>query len=142
MAADVIANARAYWEKIRGDRSMPTRASLDPIDIPPLLPFVMLVDVLRNPLDFRFRLIGTEVSLIISGNYRGVRFSDLPHMAPGNKVWSEYEEVVTTRKPLFSAVDYVGSNRYVRGIQHCLMPFSADGETVDLIFVAVEIHRR
>jgi hypothetical protein len=142
LAPDIISKAMAYWDRIRGVRAIPRRNDLDPVDIPKLLPFIMLVDVLDGPPDFKFRLIGTEIDAIISDDYLGRRFSAIPHMTSGNKVWAEYETVVRGRQPLTGAVDYVGADRYVRGIRHCLMPLSADGETVDMVFVAVEIDRR
>ena len=121
---------------------MPGRRELDPVDIPQLLAHVMLVDVVAEPLDFTFRLIGSEIDAIISRGSVGRRFSTIPHMAPGNKVWAEYETVVRTREPLTGAVDYVGADRQVSGVRHCLMPLSADGLRVTTVFVAVEIERR
>ncbi len=141
MASAIIIDALRYWERIRGNRAMPARSDLDPLDIPKLLAHVMLVDVLREPLDFRFRLIGTEVQYIISRNYQGVRFSELPHMTRGNQVWSDYEGVVVTRAPATASVSYVGADQYIRAIRHCLMPLSTDGEHVNMIFAAVEIER-
>ncbi len=142
MPRDVIEKAMAYWECIRAEVPMPRRGNLDPVDIPKLLPFVMLVDVFARPLDFRFRLIGTEIDAIIADNYRGRRFSTIPHMANGNGIWAQYEAVVRTRRPLIAAVNYVGADRYVRAISHCLMPLSEDRKTVNMIFVVVEIARR
>src|SRR5437764_15141316 len=49
----------AYWRDKAGERSLPARADLDPIEIPLLLPHVMLVDVLPSG-RYRYRLIGTE----------------------------------------------------------------------------------
>jgi hypothetical protein len=142
LAPDIISKAMDYWERIRGAHAMPRRSDLDPVDIPKLLPFVMLVDVLDGPRDFRFRLIGTGIEAIISDDYAGRRFSAIPHMTSRNKVWADYETVVNRRQSLTGAVDYVGADRYVRGIRHCLMPLSTDRKTVDMIFVAVEIDRR
>jgi len=77
----------AYWQRIRGGRLMPSRADLDPLHIPQLLPHVMLIDVLREPLDFRFRLLGSMIDRIVARDYRGLRFSEVPHMAKGNPLW-------------------------------------------------------
>lgn len=142
MPRDVIEKALDYWERIRAGHPMPRRGDLDPVDIPKLLPFVMLVDVFARPLDFKFRLIGTEIDAIIADNYQGRRFSTLPHMTIGNRIWGDYEAVIRTRRPLTAAVSYVGADRYVRGVRHCLMPLSEDRETVNMVFVAVEIERR
>jgi hypothetical protein len=142
MANDIIAQARSYWERIRGSRNMPRRGDLDPLDIPRLLPFVMLVDVLTEPLDFRFRLIGSAIQEIIARNYLGRCFSALPHMARGNLIWAEYEAVASQQRPVAAILDYVGSDRYVQGVRHGLMPLSNDGRAVNMIFAAVEIDRR
>jgi hypothetical protein len=143
MAGDVVNNALAYWDRIRGERNMPARSDIDPTDMPKLLPNVMLVDVLREPdLDFAFRLIGTGVHAIVSSNYRGKRFSTIPHMASGNRVWTEYAAVAEGGRPFTGPVDYVDADHYVRGIRHCLMPLSPDGDRVNMIFAAVEIDRR
>ena len=142
MTQEIISEAMAYWRRLGGARPMPSRRDLDPVDIPRLLPFVMLIDVLSDPLDFKFRLIGTEVSAIIARNLQGRRFSTIPHMAAGNRVWTEYEAVVNRREPLAASGGYVGSDDRVRAVRHALMPLSSGGEAVDMMFVAVEIERR
>jgi hypothetical protein len=139
LAAQIVDPALSYWEGIRGSRAMPRRSDIDPAEIPRLLPFVMLVDVLDNPLDFRFRLVGTEIDAITAVNLRGQRFSESRQLSPGSNVWSDYLSVATTGQPLTGNVDYVGTDRYVRAIRHCLMPLSDDGARVNMIFVAVEV---
>jgi hypothetical protein len=62
-APPIAREALAYWEGKLSGRPMPTRRDFDPVfEIPHLLPWIMLVDVLREPLDFRYRLIGTSNS--------------------------------------------------------------------------------
>ena len=139
---DILGEVCAYWDRLRGDRAMPSRSDIDPVDIPRLLPNVILVDVIREPrLDFAFRLIGTGVDSIIARNYVAKRFSDIPHMASGSRVWAQFAEVAGGAGPLSATIDYIGSDRFVRGVRHCLMPLSQDGTNVNMIFVAVEIDR-
>jgi hypothetical protein len=141
LAVQIVVPALSYWERIRGSRAMPRRSDIDPAEIPQLLPFVMLVDVFENPRDFRFRLVGTEIDAITAVSLRGQRFSENRQLGSGSNVWNHYEAVIRTRQPLTAPVDYVGSDRFVRAIRHCLMPLSEDGETVNMIFVAVEVVR-
>nr|WP_298682447.1 PAS domain-containing protein [uncultured Dongia sp.] len=62
----------AYWRKKAGARAMPTRADLDPVDFPYALGYVMLVEVERAPLRFRFRLYGSAlVNYFADGDYTG-----------------------------------------------------------------------
>lgn len=64
-AADIASPALralySYWDEKWQGRRMPTRADIEPLEIPTLLPIVYLVDVERDPLRFRFRLVGTRI---------------------------------------------------------------------------------
>lgn len=51
-----------YWDKIRGDFPMPSRADFDPVDIPRLLPFIGLTDIVLPGPRFRYRVVGTAMS--------------------------------------------------------------------------------
>src|ERR1044071_4112407 len=49
-----------YWHSKRGARSMPSRADIDPVDMPRrLLPFINLVDVVADERRYVYRLVGT-----------------------------------------------------------------------------------
>src|SRR5690348_15047812 len=93
LAAQTVVVAPSYWERIRGSRAMPRRCDIDPLDIPRLLPFVRLVDVLENPRAFRFRLVGTEIDAITAVRLRGQRFSETAQLGEGSKVWNDYAAV-------------------------------------------------
>ena len=134
-------SALAYWQGLRRGRRLPARADIDPAEIPKLLAGTLLIDVLREPLDFRYRLIGSEIDAITHRNFRGMRFSEIPQMRRGNRLWAQFEQVVETRRPLWSEVPYVGADPFISGIRHCLMPLGADGETVDMIFAVIDVER-
>lgn len=134
--------AQAHWERMRGDRAMPARADLDPVDIPRLLPLTILVDVIEEPLDFRYRLIGTEVDRIVKANYRGVRFSEIPHIETGGPLWSDHERVWRTQQPVRASVEYIGPDRFLRTLGHGLFPLSCNGRTVTMIWAVADIGRR
>ena len=133
--------ALAYWQTLRRGRRIPARADLDPTEIPKLLPGVILVEVERAPLDFRYRLVGTEVDTISHRNFRGVRFSEVLHMRRGNDIWAQFARVVETAAPLWSDIPYVGADPFIRRIRHCLLPLGADGATVDMVFAVIDIDR-
>ncbi len=68
-----------YWRRLRGDRLAPSRSDIDPVDIPrDLLPNLMLIEVEHDPLDFRFRLSGTQTDTLVNRNLTGARLLDLP----------------------------------------------------------------
>ena len=53
-----LQDALDYWRRQSAGTAMPRRADIDAIDIPKLLPDVMLVEVLPSG-RYRYRLIGT-----------------------------------------------------------------------------------
>jgi hypothetical protein len=49
----------AYWASLRHDARLPGRQDIEPGAFTRLLPAVSLIDVYRDPLDYRLRLAGT-----------------------------------------------------------------------------------
>jgi PAS domain len=138
----------SYWQSLRQGRMMPARRDIDPFDMRTLLPNVVLLDVSYQSahcrstsavasLDFRFRLVGTEVAARSAHDYTGRRLADIPHMAPGTPFWQHREEVVRCRRPLYSAPCYVGPARQIRSCHNLLLPLSEDDELVNMIFCLV-----
>ena len=124
-----------YWQRKRGDREMPARGDIDPVEIPPLLPILGLVDVLDGGARFRYRLMGTELVQIDGRDYTG-RFLDevLPEGDYADYVIGLFRETATERRPLYSESDFVGDRRVERKVRRLLMPLSDDGQVVDMIF--------
>jgi hypothetical protein len=137
-----LRNGLAYWNEKRGDRLMPARADLDPMEMIPFLPNVILIDVLREPLDFRWRLIGTIVEEHMSMPYTGRRFSEFEGQREGSRIWSCSERVLTERRPVPTDIPYIGPKSDFTTIQDVMMPLSSDGESVDVIFIVVEYVRK
>lgn len=131
-----------YWIKIRGTRPMPSRADLDPLDIRKLLPNVLLIDVAHNPLDFRYRLIGTKIVSQLNNDHTGKWMSEIPHQKPPSKIWSSCETVVTEKIPMTTEVPYEGRNKDFSVSEDIVMPLSGDGVTVNMLFVVVDFFSR
>ena len=143
-----IREGLSYWQSLRHGRMMPARRDIDPFDMRTLLPNVVLLDVsyqsahcrttsAETSLDFRFRLVGTEVAARSTHDYTGRRLADIPHMAPGTPFWQHREEVVRCRRPLYSAPSYVGPARQIRSCHNLLLPLSEDDDQVNMIFCLV-----
>jgi hypothetical protein len=130
--------ALSAWERLRGDRFAPGRRDIDPALFRTVLANVVLFDVIADPLDFSYRLIGTEVRRRIRRNLAGVRFSAIEHQRPGSAIFSDYERVVAERRPLFGDIRYVGPDEQVRFVRHLLMPLSDDGERVTGVLTVIE----
>ena len=137
LLAPVVLATFDYWRsKLRG-RLMPARRDLDPSEIPQLLPYLILTDVLHDPPDFRYRLIGTQVVAQSRSDYTGRKFSDLDHAGPASTVWTDRMKVVETRLPVLTAPPYCGPKIGVSAVSGIHLPLSSDGKAVDMILTAV-----
>jgi hypothetical protein len=127
-----------YWVSIHSPGRLPGRQHLEPSAIARLLPHVFLVDVCRNPLRFRYRLIGTEYVRLIG---RDVTNAFLDEVHPGfhGLIRSQYEETSEQRRPTYrkGAIMYTGPDERYLGMERAIMPLARNGIDVDMILGAV-----
>ena len=128
-----LMDIRAYWNTKRRDCFAPKRADIDPADLKHVLPRIMLADVSSDgSLDFRYRLSGTAINAILSGEYTGKRPRDLAPPAYGAMIHDHYCLAVQRREPLFHVVMLDSVERLVT-YTRLLLPLSEDGETVTML---------
>lgn len=102
-----LARFLTYWTTIAGDRPLPGRADLDPIDVPDLLPFIFLVEVLPgSPVDFAYRLIGSDIVANTARSHVGRRLSEIVHEGTQGRLIELYRETLESRTPRFRRLDY------------------------------------
>ena len=134
----LLQDALTYWESKKAGRTMPARRDLDPIlEVPHLTPWIVLVDVFHDPLDFKFRLIGSGVVDRSQGNHTGKLFSKMPGFGPGNYLWTHRAAAVEAKAPIRSEPPYVGRARGVRGVADIHLPLSNDDRAVNMILTVV-----
>src|SRR5512144_1342771 len=120
----------AYWLDARGDRSMPSRADIDPLDLRFCLGWVCLVDVVYDPDPrFRFRLDGSRLTNLTGMDLTGQYVDMLDGPAYRDFILAIYNRVVTTKEPVFIANMAQWSDRGYR-VEQVTMPLSNDGVTV------------
>ena len=133
-AANLIEQGLDYWDSKRAGRRMPARRDIEPTEILDLLPYVVLIDVERAPLDFRYRLVGTAVAARFGHDHTGARFSVLARHGAGSEVWSTALRLLEEKRPIVSYVPYVGFNRWIQNYRDISMPLSEDNHEVNMIF--------
>ena len=116
---------------------MPRRVDIDPIDIPKLLPDLMLVDVLPAG-RYRYRLIGTE-NAEAHGVHATGRYLD--EVLPGTEykahVLGLYNECMDACRPLYSECLFLSPHhrRPERQTKVLFLPLSEDGTKVNQVLV-------
>jgi hypothetical protein len=134
LAPNLLERGLDYWDSKRAGRRMPRRRDIDPLEIPQLLSHVVLIDVLRDPLDFRYRLIGTAITARMGRDCTGEILSAQPHHGEGSAAWKSLVRILDEKRPIVSHVAYVGINPWVSRYRDISMPLSEDDDAVNMIF--------
>ncbi|HUZ12439.1 MAG TPA: PAS domain-containing protein [Caulobacteraceae bacterium] len=122
-----------YWARLRRQGVLPGRADLDPAGFKRLLPTVSLIEVRRNPRDYRLRLAGTGLYGVYGGEITGKPLRDIYNAAAGDYWRGELDHVVEEAKPR------VGHHSMAwRGAAHMTLlwlrlPLASNGRDVDVI---------
>lgn len=132
--------AFTYWMSKREGGGVPLRKNIDPGEIPALLDHVIILDVLREPLDFRYRLIGDSVQANVRRGLKGGTMRNLPGKGPDSAVFKGLKKVVETGIPRYGRAPYEGPLTEVDAVFDLLLPFSEDGKSVSHILVVAEFH--
>ena len=139
VTSPILRAFRDHWLALKGERAMPSRADIDPVHIPALLPHIILVDVIGAPPVFRYRLIGTAITKIANRDATGRILDESLYGANTERVLRTYRETVADKSPkaVREIVQFVDKDWIKTEV--ILMPLSSDGETIDMIVGAVDI---
>jgi len=139
--SEIVQAGHAYWLAGKGEHNLPSRNAFDPpIEIPRLIPNMIMFDVLHEPLDFVYRLIGTKVRPHLMRDLTGIRMSEIEFQRPPSEIWSHHAWVVEQAVPRFMRPPYVGPHRDFMFIEAVILPCGA-GSRVEKLMVFVDFVR-
>ncbi len=130
-----IADLYHHWCSIRPSAEiLPGRGHLSPIDIPRLLPWIWLTEVQREPLRFRYRLIGTIHVDAFGRDTTGRWYDEVHPRFLGSTAYRQFVAVAERGKVAF----YRGPPVYVidarwKTIEHLILPLAQNGTDVDIL---------
>jgi hypothetical protein len=124
-----------YWQGKHAGGRLPGRTAIDPLELKRVLPHLLLIDVEREPLDFRYRLAGTLTYDIFGFDLTGRRVRDIPPPEWGETVWRSLAEMVETRAPQYVRLDFTTAEGNIRSYRVLRLPLAEDGVNVDCLLV-------
>ena len=126
-----------FWERKRAGRFAPTRADIDPVELPrELIGSVFVYAVQRErpeapPTTYLLKLFGTNLVDLVGRDLTGLTFDEIFVGPQRDAIRREYDHVATTGEPLCAVRDSGWSGRDYRRYHRLLLPLSEDGRTVD-----------
>ncbi len=123
-----------YWNLICGLDGLPGRQDMDPIDIPRMLPYVFLVDVLNKTNDFRYRLVGTDIVKNTKRDFTGALLSDIQDVGSQNELIQLYRQCVSNKAPVTGKLNFTTRGGVENHYDVAVTPLASDGQTIDMLF--------
>jgi hypothetical protein len=121
-----------YWKRLRGTRAFPSWTEIDPGDIKPILPHVLVVGIEQAPFRALYRLVGTEIVRFAKFDFTGHYADSLNFQDDAEEDWTRfYRAVVDARQPGLGLLYWATEGTLRRWIEFMILPLSSDGETID-----------
>ena len=130
----------AYWCAAKRARRMPARRDLDPLEFPYALGYVMLIDVLREPLRFHVRLHGTQITQRVFYDLTGKLLDEIPDPEYRRYAIKRCRALVDTAQPLRVQQDREIDGRIHR-YEALWLPLSDDQVRVTMLMCGLIYHR-
>lgn len=124
-----VRQLRDYWESKRCGRVAPVRADIDPSEIKPLLPHLLIAEVSGDPLRVRFRLAGSRVCETFGFNIGGRWLEELDLDVD---FWmAQYRRLIVAPAPIYGRT--TGMRGAVEAFRSdwAMFPLSSDGQRID-----------
>ncbi|MEC9346114.1 MAG: PAS domain-containing protein [Pseudomonadota bacterium] len=138
LTSPVTTAALDHWLALVRNGRLPGRQHLDPAGMVPFLPHVLLMDVDRQAMDFRYRLVGKRVRYHLFRDPTGLWLSEIPHQKAPSVIHSAMSEAVRRRVPIIGEAPYVGPQREYKKVEDIQVPLARDGRNVDMLFIVVD----
>ncbi len=135
--SDRLSRLFRFWKEIRGPQGLPSRADFAPEQLGFILGQINIVDVLRDPVNFRYRLIGTRLE---EAGRRGDQGKTLDQVEPASyrdMITKTFRQVVDCKQPLCQHVSYLHHQNLV-SYEQLILPFSHRGAEVDILVEALD----
>lgn len=124
-----------YWREKAAGRPMPYRAEIEPADLKPFLPAMMLIDVVHDTRRFVYRLVGTHEVAGRGRDPTGLSVAEAFYAGSVEEAVAAYEYVARERRPFCFRDPYVTPDGWQEREDTLYLPLTRDGETVGIILV-------
>ena len=130
-----IATLFHYWQRKHPKPGvLPGRQHVHPAELPDLLRHVWLCDVQREPLRFRYRLVGTSIVHVTGNDMTGEWLDEVHEQFTASTAYADFVAAVETG----AGVYYKGAplfhlDKDYLWMERLLLPLARDGHDVDML---------
>lgn len=133
--------AYEYWRSKAGNRPIPTRADIDPVDMRAWIAATLLAEVVYDPdghpMDFFFRVAGSRVCERYGRELTRQYLSAIQHDDQKATVLKNYQAVIETGRAFYSINRLTDDAGIKRSFETLLLPLSAAPDVCDMVLGVV-----
>lgn len=130
LRSSTVLALHAYWCSKRRGRPMPAPADIDPVEIRPLLPSLIIAEYVGMPLRVRYRLVGTQQVYYNGLDFTGLYLDQIDWGFENAFVRLVHDTLQRTAAPVLGRYQW-GFRESVLGFaEFGAFPLSDDGATV------------
>ncbi len=123
-----------YWVSRHHGELLPSRQDLDPADFKFAVGNVTLIDVLYEPVRFRFRLIGSLMAQRMGWDLTGKMVDEVPDAEYREGLLAAYRKMVADRQPSTTLYQRLIEGK-TRRFEVLRLPLASDGKTIDMLLL-------
>ncbi|WP_428247938.1 PAS domain-containing protein [Ferrovibrio sp.] len=125
-----------YWASKRSSRFAPHRDDISPIDLPRrLLPHLVIAELLHEPFDVRFRLVGSHMAEKFGRDFAGERINDVMRDDYAAYIRGLFRRVFDTAGPVYSESPFRWDHGGHGRTRRLMLPLTTDGSSVSQVMV-------
>jgi len=130
-----IAEIYAHWLTLAPPGRLPGRQHFDPIRIPHLLPSLWLTEIERDPLRFRYRLIGTRIVRAVGMDRTGAYLDEAHPNFYETSAYTALKAIMEDAQPRWrkGRAELSRAHDDVVRLERIYLPLARDGRTVDMV---------
>ena len=142
IANELLRELHDCWDGKRAGRAMASRSDIDPLDIPRILPNLLLFDVQAESRRFKARLVGTAIVDLYGADYTG-RYLDEIELGGGREqILKDYETCLELRRPAISNGLFWNLRDAQLRIERLILPLSDDQEEANMLLAGIAFMQR
>jgi hypothetical protein len=132
-----VAQVFRYWDRVRGERVMPSPSEIDFLELRPWLAGIVMIEVSGGESrDLVYRVVGERAVRLRGYDPTGMTVAKAAFGRSVPHVLANYGVVIDLRIPLFGLEAMNTDGAFLGGT--LLLPLSSDGQKVDRVLVYVE----
>lgn len=123
----------SLWNRLRGERSMPSLADIDIHEIEEVWHSTFTIDVRGDESEHVFQYFGPDLATVFDNDYTGMELEDAMNDIMINNTIGYYDKVIQTKQPQSESSEFYMDGKEVR-YRSIILPLSSDDENIDFVF--------